>query len=164
MLDDQIQGNAKEKKTTTTTNQILCRYWQNIASRIAWDVDLLYSVRKCWIAWMLHNVYIYVTHLRKITKGTKNASSPIRDRINWIYICTWKTLFIQKSTQLCTQLLFIYKCYIIKNSMCACGKPIDEYRCYFTCVNYADIRYTLFSEIFQIVNYIILRHCMPLKS
>lgn len=34
MLDDQIQGNAKEKKTTTTTNQILCRYCQNIASRI----------------------------------------------------------------------------------------------------------------------------------
>lgn len=44
--------------------------------------------------------------------------------------------------------------------MCACGKPRDAYRC----VNYADIRYTLFSEIFQIVNYIILRHCMPLKS
>lgn len=48
--------------------------------------------------------------------------------------------------------------------MCACGKPKDAYRSYFTCVNYADIRYTLFSEIFQIVNYIILRHCMPLKS
>lgn len=48
--------------------------------------------------------------------------------------------------------------------MCACGKPKDAYRRYFTCVNYADIRYTLFSEIFQIVKYIILRHCMPLKS
>lgn len=50
--------------------------------------------------------------------------------------------------------------------MCACGKPKDAYRCYFTCVNYADIRSrnTLFSEIFQIVNYIISRHCMPLKS
>lgn len=48
--------------------------------------------------------------------------------------------------------------------MCACGKPKDAYRCYFTCVNYVDIRYTLFSEIFQFVNYIILRHCMPLKS
>lgn len=48
--------------------------------------------------------------------------------------------------------------------MCACGKPKDAYLCFFTRVNYADIRTTLLSEIFQIVNNIILRPCMPLKS
>lgn len=110
MLDDQIQGtctarkckktqqktktnkqtnkrtkNEKKNKTTTTTNpnsvSILTKYcFKN------WDVDLLYSVRVQIVGLLeCYTMYIYVTHLRKITKGTKNASSPIRDRINWIY-------------------------------------------------------------------------------
>lgn len=59
MLDDQIQGNAKEKKKQQQQQTKFCVDIDKILlQELRCRLTLQCASLNCWIAWMLHNVYI----------------------------------------------------------------------------------------------------------